>query len=216
METAIVHCVPRDCGRNEPTVDLVAAVHIADRGYYEKLNREFAHYDVVLYELVAPEGTKVPKGGGSGSQHPVSMIQNLMKDMLDLDFQLNRIDYTRPNMVHADMSPKQLSQSMEHRGESLLGMLVRAMGYSLAKQSTDANQNGDLDVLMALFDAHRAVALKRLAAEQLEDVEGITAALSGRTARRSSRNATKRRWPCSASRWRRANRKSPSSTAADT
>jgi hypothetical protein len=179
LETAIVRCVPRDCGKTGPTVDLVAAVHIADRGYYELLNREFAPHDVVLYELVAPEGTKIPEGGKSENQHPVAMIQNMMKDVLELDFQLNRVNYTKPNMVRADMTPKQLSESMERKGESLLTMLIRAMGYSLAKQDSTASDTAELDLLMALFDSHRALALKRLAAEQLEDLEGLTAALGG-------------------------------------
>ena len=37
-----------------PTVDLVAAVHIAEKSYYEQLNREFEGYDAVLYELGGP------------------------------------------------------------------------------------------------------------------------------------------------------------------
>lgn len=34
------------------TVDLVGAVHIADKAYYGKLNERFTHYDALLYELV--------------------------------------------------------------------------------------------------------------------------------------------------------------------
>jgi hypothetical protein len=179
LETAIVRCVPSDCGKTGPTVDLVAAVHIADRGYYEQLNREFAPHEVVLYELVAPEGTKIPEGGRTENQHPVAMIQNMMKDVLELDFQLDRVNYTKPNMIRADMTPKQLSESMQRRGESLLTMLIRAMGYSLAKQDSPTSDTPELDLLAALFDSHRAIALKRLAAEQMEDLEGLTNALGG-------------------------------------
>ena len=39
------------------TVHLVAAVHIADKAYYDKLNKTFKGYDAVLYEMVKP---KVP------------------------------------------------------------------------------------------------------------------------------------------------------------
>ena len=179
LETAIVRCAARDGGKTGPTVDLVAAVHIADRRYYEELNREFAAHDVVLYELVAPEGTKIPEGGKSENQHPVAMIQNMMKDVLELDFQLDRVNYTKPNMIRADMTPKQLSESMQRRGESLLTMLIRAMGYSLAKQDSPTSDTAEFDLLAALFDSHRALALKRLAAEQLEDLEGLTNALGG-------------------------------------
>ena len=121
LEAAIVHCVPADRSKTGPTVDLVAAVHVADKKYYDQLNREFAGYDVVLYELIAPEGTKIPKGG-SGTGSIVSTVQNAIKDLLGLEFQLEQIDYTRGNMVHADMTPKQFVKSMQQRGESVAGI----------------------------------------------------------------------------------------------
>ncbi|HEX6637096.1 MAG TPA: hypothetical protein VF033_05525, partial [Steroidobacteraceae bacterium] len=38
-------------------VDLVGAIHIADRSYYQDLNGRFAAYDAVLFELVGdPRG----------------------------------------------------------------------------------------------------------------------------------------------------------------
>jgi hypothetical protein len=70
MQTAIVHYVPTK-SNGKPgsgvTVDLIGAVHIGDVAYYKKLNRQFTQYDALLYELVAPEGTKVPLGRGSSN-----------------------------------------------------------------------------------------------------------------------------------------------------
>lgn len=34
------------------TVDLIGAIHIGDKAYYERLNRRFTRYDAVLYEMV--------------------------------------------------------------------------------------------------------------------------------------------------------------------
>jgi len=34
-------------------VDLIGAVHVGERSYYQELNRRFTEYDAVLYELVA-------------------------------------------------------------------------------------------------------------------------------------------------------------------
>ena len=45
------------------SVDLVAALHVAEPSYYAELNRRFASYDSVLYELIASQGTSVPVGG---------------------------------------------------------------------------------------------------------------------------------------------------------
>jgi hypothetical protein len=178
LEAAIVRFAAKD-RRGGATVDLVAAVHVAEKSYYEQINREFEKYDVVLYELVAPEGTKIPKGGRKGSSNPVSMLQTGMKNLLELDFQLDDVDYTRKNLVHADMSPEQFSKSMKDRGESFWDLFARMMGYAIAKQSQNPGGTSDAQLLMALFDKDRALALKRIMAEQFEDLEGSMAALEG-------------------------------------
>ena len=179
LEVAVVRCVPQDCGRTGPTVDLIAAVHVADKGYYAQLNRLFTEYEAVLYELVAPEGTRIPKGGAAKTRHPVSGIQKMMSDVLELQFQLEGIDYTRPNMVHADMSPEQFAKSMKDRGESVWTLMFRMMGYALARQGGEASGMSDARLLLALFDRNRALALKRVMAEQFEDLEGSLVALEG-------------------------------------
>jgi len=179
MEVAIVRFKPRDAAKSSPTVDLVAAVHVAEPTYYRQLNQEFDSYDVVLYELVAPEGTKIPEGGVDPNRNPVSSIQNGMKEMLKLEFQLNAVRYNRPNMVHADMSPDQFAKSMADRGESLLTIFMRMLGYAMAKQTKDPHGGNDLSLLLALLDPNRSQALKRVLAEQFEDMEGSLMALEG-------------------------------------
>ena len=70
MQTAIVHYTPvKSNGKANggASVDLIGAVHIADVAYYRKLNKQFTQYDALLYELVAPEGTKVPLGRGTSN-----------------------------------------------------------------------------------------------------------------------------------------------------
>ncbi len=179
LETAIVRYVPRDCGETGPTVDLVAAVHVADKAYYEELNRRFKQYDVVLYELVAPPGTQIPQGGVKGGGSPVSALQLAMTRMLELEFQLNGVDYTPKNFVHADMSPQQFAESMRRRGESMLQIFFRMMGYAMAQQNNSDGASGDVRLLMALFDKDRALALKRVMSEQFQDLEGSLTAING-------------------------------------
>jgi hypothetical protein len=177
LETAIVSHVPRDCGRNGPTIDLIAAVHVADKSYYEELNRLFAKYDVVLYELVAPEGTRIPKGGGSGSNHPISVMQNAMTEILALEFQLRGIDYTKGNLVHADMSPDQFAAAMRNRGDSFWTILARVMGHAFSSQNDSTL--ADARLLMALFDKNRAIALKRVLAEEFLNLDDSISAIEG-------------------------------------
>jgi arsenate reductase-like glutaredoxin family protein len=180
LETAIVRFAPADAKHRLLTVDLVAAVHIAEKSYYERLNRELATYDVVLYELVAPEEFKVPRQSDCGNDHPISILQNGIKDILGLEFQLKGIDYTCQNMVHADMSPDQFSESMRKRGESVMTMIMRVLGDAMTRsgESTGGASSGQL--LLALFDKNRTLALRRIFAEEFEESEGSFAALEGR------------------------------------
>ena len=178
LETAITRFVSKPDVRPQIRVDLVGAVHVGEKDYYDQLNKLFQSYDAVLYELVAPEGTRVVPGQRKGG-NPVSLLQNIMKDVLKLEFQLDRIDYSVANMVHADMSPKEFSKSMEDRGESFLKMFFRAMGQAMAVQSKQKNAPSDAQLLVALIAKDRDYRLKRLMAEQFENMEGQLSAING-------------------------------------
>lgn len=160
-------------------VDLIGAVHIGDKAYYESLNKAFESYDAVLYELVAPrDATPTP---GARPASPVSFLQLTMKNMLSLQFQLDCIDYSKKNFVHADMTPDEFTKSMSDRGESMLQMFLRMFGQSIAMQSRDPARSGDAQLLSALFakPEERSLSLKRVMASQFEDMETATAILDG-------------------------------------
>lgn len=177
METSIV----RYTGPTRPgvVVDLIGAIHIADQAYYDELNKLFEKYDIVLYELVAPEGTRVPKGGRKeGTSHPLGLMQGGMGSILELKHQLDCIDYTKDNLVHADMSPAEFSKTMDQRGESFLQMFLRMMGQGVAQSGAGGGMN-DAALIMALFSPDRATKLKSLLAEQFQNLEGHMAVLDG-------------------------------------
>ncbi len=180
LQTAIVRFESDAPERQGVAIDLIGAVHVGERDYYEALNKAFDDYDVVLYELVAPPGTRVPKGGKS-SNHPVSAIQNGLKNLLGLEHQLECVDYEKKNLVHADMSPDQFSKSMQDRGESFWTLFFRLMGEGISRQAKYQSQGKsfDADLLLALFDKDRASRLKRVMAEQFEDLEGSMEAFNG-------------------------------------
>jgi hypothetical protein len=157
-------------------VDLIGAVHVADADYYAELERAFATYDALLYELVAPEGAQIPRNGKSA--HPVGQVQQGLTSILDLSFQLERIDYAKENFVHADMTPDEFAKSMADRGESFLQLLLRMMGQAMAQQSAKGGSS-DAKLLFALFAPDRSLRLKRLMAEQFEDLELAMNAIEG-------------------------------------
>ena len=63
LETSITRYETVNAAGERVTVDLIGVVHIGEKEYYQELNKQFEQYDALLYELVAPEGTRVPKGG---------------------------------------------------------------------------------------------------------------------------------------------------------
>lgn len=188
MQTAIVRYANKKAdgnakpgGKQKPvTVDLIGAVHIGDIAYYRKLNDYFKQYDALLYELVAPEGTVVKPGRGTSNAHPVGAMQNAVKGVLELDHQLEYVDYTRPNFVHADMSPDEFAKSMKDRNESFLQMYFRLMGQAMAQQNQLAeNGASDFDLLAALFANDRPRRLKTVLAKQLAEMEGLMVSFGG-------------------------------------
>ncbi len=94
---------------NKVVVDLISAVHVGEVSYYVRLNEEFKGYDAVLYELIAPDGTKIEK---ERPGNPISFLQRSIQTTLGLDFQLDIVDYKAPNFVHADLSPEKFVSSM--------------------------------------------------------------------------------------------------------
>jgi hypothetical protein len=124
----------------------------------------------VLYELVAPEGTRVNDRAAEGGS-PISALQVGMKDVLELQFQLDHINYDAENFVHADMSPEEFVEDMEKRGDSLMSMAFRMMGAGLAMQGANS-EFSDVSVLSAMLADDRARQMKRTFAKQMVGMEG--------------------------------------------
>jgi len=179
LETSIVRLVPKGAEHPGLSVDLISAVHVGDKGYYRALDKRFDDYDVVLYELVAPEGTVIPKGGGNPNRNPLSAIQNAMKDLLELEYQLSGIDYTKKNFVHADLSPAEFAKSMQEKGESFWTIFFRLMAAGMVQQANNPGKASEVDLLMALFDKDRAIKLKRIMADQFANMDVLMTAFNG-------------------------------------
>lgn len=145
-------------------VDLIGVVHIGEKEYFDNFNKQFKTYDALLYELVAPKGTRI-SDREEGGLNPVAALQKGMMSALDLEFQLEHIDYDAKNFVHADMSPTEFAESMEKNNESVSKMFFKMLGMSAAMQG----QTGEAEMLSALFSTgkERIYRLRRTAAKQL-------------------------------------------------
>jgi hypothetical protein len=188
LDTAIVEyresaADAAQAGRQTPLqVDLVAAVHVGGAAYYETLDRLFADYDAVLYELVAPPNARVPKPGRKPAG-AIGSAQQSLKSALGLEFQLESIDYAAENFVHADLSPKEFDAAMAKRGESWWSMFTRLMRESMARAER-GDGGGDVsfgELFGILFGSgpERQLRLRRMMADQFTDMDVLTAAFGG-------------------------------------
>ncbi|MFQ5734904.1 MAG: hypothetical protein ACE5KM_23460 [Planctomycetaceae bacterium] len=167
LETAIVKYVPAN-GKKTLEVALIGAVHVGDKAYYQKLNTAFETYDVVLYELVAPRGTRIKK-----NERNNSTFARIIKNVLELDSQIQQIDYTKKNFVHADLSFAEMAKAMKKRGHtgfSLFASVFADMMKQQNKRMQAANKGGkplpEISLATLLFDPNRAIKLKRIMAEE--------------------------------------------------
>ncbi|MCH7728203.1 MAG: hypothetical protein IH991_17255 [Planctomycetes bacterium] len=193
LQTATVRYVAAS-DEGELIVDLIGVVHIGDKKYYRQLNKQFAQYDVLLYELVARPEDRVPRKDRRGD-NPLSMLHKLMNVVLDLDSQMDHIDYTKQNFVHADLSPEEMAKAIRERGDDQMTLMLSVAADLLRQQNLQQlkqeRQEADpdaepaeefqlTDVLELLTDPSGPVKLKRMFAEQFAN-EGDLAQGLGKT-----------------------------------
>ena len=174
LETVVVNMT----GPQGERVDLVGAVHVADAAYYEALNERFKGYEAVLYELVGrPEPGKplgARTGGGEASLAWVGTMQEKMRSVLKLEGQLERIDYSAANFVHADMDLEAFQKARSENRETFAGLWLKAMA---AQQGAGGGKESDLAGLIVLMRLlmmkDSADALKRMIGREFDQIEGL-------------------------------------------
>lgn len=179
LETAIVTMT----GPNAQRLDLVSAVHLADASYYQQLNSKFRGYQAVLYELVLPEemaGQPLPSN--LGSEEGLSGIQSTLARSLGLTTQLEQVDYSAPNFIHADLSREGLSRAMDGRQESLLSYFQKAMASSggvtnLGVSEAELAQLDFMAIMSGQANARDRKTLKKLLASALTSSDGVMAGM---------------------------------------
>lgn len=165
------------------TVTLIGAVHIADPGHYAGLQELFASYDALLYEMVAPPDHR-PKPGETRGNHFVSILQRGLKNGLGLQFQLDALDYSVDNFVHADLDPESFAKLQEEKGESLIGLMLQAMAREMKRlRDGDVKEVPEalkgFDLVSAFRSGEGRHLLRMLFATQLQDLERAAAGFGG-------------------------------------
>ncbi|MBR6436028.1 MAG: hypothetical protein IKS45_05935 [Thermoguttaceae bacterium] len=159
-------------GENGVCVDLVGAIHIGEKSYYKELNKLFEEYDVVLYEVVAEEGTRPePSEEDKMPSSVIGFAQFQFANILGLVHQLEHIDYKKENMVHADLSPKEFAEAQKARDDGFAAMYFREMGFNMARKNPNASDVDDSKVILAFFKKDRKRALKDALADQFATMD---------------------------------------------
>jgi hypothetical protein len=169
-------------------VDLVGVVHLGDAAYFENLNALLKGYDAVLYEMVGGKHEPVADDAGDLEAAPemasVRQLQQLARSFLGLEFQLDGIDYSARNFIHADVAWEEFNTLMMVRGQSFATLFTRAL--TLAEEGEVAGIPNDEEVIAAMMKriftavmTGNSNELKRSIAPLVSEAEGLITQLEG-------------------------------------
>ncbi len=173
-------------------VDLVGAIHLADRRYYEFLNKHFEKYEVLLFEMVG--GERLGKGQDlvieeePAEEHALAGLHHLyvsMEKALGLVGQSAVIDYAAENFVHADLTMAEFEALQKERGESLLGFMIQ-VGMKSERPSKEPNTLRLMrGILSGRSDLVKLEMMQTMAAgdQQIDSLAGENVIISDRNAK---------------------------------
>jgi len=173
-----------------PVVWLTGVSHVGDPGYYKALQRHLDKQSLVLFEGISDRAHPSANGGAHAMTSPEgvssagdhSSLQSSLAASMGLVFQLNAIDYDRPNFRNSDLSIPQLRELLANgapaqqetaAGERFEGVLQMMQGGSLFDSLLQFG-------LRFLGTSSKFQALGRLALiEVIGDIQGDLARLQG-------------------------------------
>jgi hypothetical protein len=137
--------------RGDESVELIGAVHIADKAYYQALTARFPNYDALLFEMIGGEkfaNHQAPAADADANDlSGLHKIYAMVATFLNLTGQTENIDYTTKNFVHADLTQAEFVRMQADRNESLIGFAMKA-----GKLDADApNQPDPAKLLRAML-----------------------------------------------------------------
>lgn len=164
--------------KDDVTIELVGAVHVADPDYYKALTKLFTGYEELLFELV--DGQKLKEGleGKASPGKPVTKTQSTLTgeetppaededrspafriisglmhgfgSYFRLQYQTDGIDYHTKNFVHADVSMDEFVRLQADKGESFVDLIRKAIEAQLEIGSDRKAEPKGSQLLLALL-----------------------------------------------------------------
>lgn len=163
------------------TVDLIGVVHIGDQSYYEDFNTQFEAYDALLYEMVGgdPDHPPTKEDLQKNKKNPLRFFQLLIAKMMDLSFQLDHIDYTADNFVHADMDFETFRRRQAEKGENILSLMEKSLAAQEAA-AAEGKKVFDIGEMLKLLNQTPGPEGTKLAlGRQFQNIESVIAGMEG-------------------------------------
>ena len=130
--------------------------------------------------MIKPKGVNPSERGREGGGSIISFFQRAMKTALGLEFQLDGIDYSKSNFVHADMDPETFFRLQKKKGEGIIQLMLKSMQAEMKrKEKGQAKPPSMFDLIRAFASKDSARSLKYLFARQMEGMEDIMAGFEG-------------------------------------
>ncbi|HEV7868426.1 MAG TPA: hypothetical protein VGO90_12145 [Chthoniobacteraceae bacterium] len=101
----------RPAGGRGPSIWLVGVSHLGTEEYYTAIQKRLDAQTVVLFEGIGLHDVKQ----GPGKPAEQTGVQSTLATALGLVFQLNAIDYRRPNFINSDLQVPELEKEVEER-----------------------------------------------------------------------------------------------------
>ena len=119
--------------KDDISVTLIGAIHIADEAYFDALNQEFTKYPVLLFELIGGEDAAKtldgkPREKEEHDGRPAEGLRGLYGSFaltMQLVEQIEHIDYTKKNFVHADLTQAEYLKLTEGKDDDLLAFALQ-------------------------------------------------------------------------------------------
>ena len=141
--------------KDDHNVTLVGAIHIGDKAYFDALNQEFTKYPVLLFELIGGENAAKtlnakPPQNDQPDERPAEGLRGLYQSFattMQLTQQMEHIDYTKDNFVHADLTTAEYQQLTAGKDD---GILAFALENSMKSSELTGKPFGGMDMSIVM------------------------------------------------------------------
>lgn len=182
--------------KGDTSITLIGAIHIADEDYFQALNKEFTKYPVLLFELIGGENAAKTLNGKPGEKEeaadgrPAEGLRGLygsFASTMQLAEQIDLIDYTKENFVHADLTMAEYQKLTEGKSDEVLAF---ALQTSVKGSEISGKPFGGMDMglVMRAILSGDSTGLKLQYMTLMEQGDESTAALTGKNLVISDRN----------------------------